>query len=46
MAESNLSKSEANLLTDLISLYKALGGGRNAADIRVAVGQMGLETRR
>ena len=25
-AQSNLSKSEANLLTDLISLYKALGG--------------------
>ena len=35
-AQSNLSKSEANLLTDLISLYKALGGGWNAADVRVA----------
>ena len=35
-AQSNLSKSAANLLTDLISLYKALGGGWNAADIRVA----------
>jgi multidrug efflux system outer membrane protein len=34
-AQSNLSKSEANLLTDLISLYKALGGGWNAAEIRM-----------
>jgi NodT family efflux transporter outer membrane factor (OMF) lipoprotein len=45
-AQSNLSKSEANLLTDLISLYKALGGGWDAADIRMAAGQMGSETRR
>ena len=37
-AQSNLSKSEANLLTDLISLYKALGGGWDAADVRVAEG--------
>ena len=35
-AQSNLSKSEANLLTDLISLYKALGGGWDAAEVRVA----------
>jgi len=35
-AQSSLSKSEANLLTDLISLYKALGGGWDAADVRVA----------
>ncbi len=35
-AQSNLSKSAANLLTDLISLYKALGGGWNAAEIRMA----------
>jgi NodT family efflux transporter outer membrane factor (OMF) lipoprotein len=34
-AQSNLTKSEANLLTDLISLYKALGGGWDAADVRV-----------
>ena len=40
-AQSNLSKSEANLLTDLISLYKALGGGWNAAEVRVAGGQIG-----
>lgn len=45
-AQSNLSKSEANLLTDLISLYKALGGGWDAADIRMAAGKMGSETRR
>jgi multidrug efflux system outer membrane protein len=38
-AQSSLSKSEANLLTDLISLYKALGGGWDAAEIRVAAGQ-------
>jgi outer membrane protein, multidrug efflux system len=41
-AQSNLSQSEANLLTDLISLYKALGGGWDAADVRVAAGLMGL----
>jgi outer membrane protein, multidrug efflux system len=35
-AQSNLSKSEANLLTDLISLYKALGGGWDAAEARAA----------
>ena len=45
-AQSNLSKSEANLLTDLISLYKALGGGWNAADVRVAGGQVTPETKR
>jgi NodT family efflux transporter outer membrane factor (OMF) lipoprotein len=45
-AQSNLSKSEANLLTDLISLYKALGGGWDAADVRVAVGQVRPETKR
>ena len=45
-AQSNLSKAEANLLTDLISLYKALGGGWNAAEVRVAGGQIGPETRR
>jgi multidrug efflux system outer membrane protein len=39
-AQSNLSKSEANLLTDLISLYKALGGGWNAAAIRVAASRV------
>jgi multidrug efflux system outer membrane protein len=37
-AQSSLNQSEANLLTDLISLYKALGGGWNAAAIRVAEG--------
>jgi multidrug efflux system outer membrane protein len=37
-AQSNLSKSEANLLTNLISLYKALGGGWDAAEIKVAEG--------
>jgi multidrug efflux system outer membrane protein len=41
-AQSNLSKSEANLLTDLISLYKALGGGWDAAEIRVAEGDPGM----
>ena len=45
-AQSNLSKSEANLLTDLISLYKALGGGWNAADVRVAGGLVTPETKR
>ncbi len=35
-AQSNLSTSEANLLTDLISLYKALGGGWAAAEVKVA----------
>ncbi len=35
-AQSNLSKSEANILTDLISLYKALGGGWDAVEVRVA----------
>lgn len=45
-AQSNLSKSEANLLTDLISLYKALGGGWNAADVRVAGSQVTPETKR
>jgi multidrug efflux system outer membrane protein len=45
-AQSNLSKSEANLLTDLIVLYKALGGGWNAAEIRLAAGQVHAETKR
>lgn len=44
-AQSNLSKSEANLLTDLTPLYKALGGGWDAADVRVAVGQVTPETK-
>ena len=45
-AQSNLSKSEANLLTDLISLYKALGGGWDAAEVRVAAGLVRPETKR
>ncbi|MFZ5451157.1 MAG: efflux transporter outer membrane subunit [Thermodesulfobacteriota bacterium] len=44
-AQSNLSKSEANLLTDLISLYKALGGGWNAAPVRVAEARGALDGR-
>jgi outer membrane protein TolC len=35
-AQSSLSQSEARLLTALISLYKALGGGWNSAPVRVA----------
>ncbi len=45
-AQSNLSTSEAKLLTDLISLYKALGGGWDAADVRVAEGPVTPETKR
>ena len=37
-AQSSLSQSEANLLTDIISLYKALGGGWDAAEIKGAEG--------
>lgn len=33
-AQISLNQSEANLLTDLISLYKALGGGWNALEVR------------
>jgi outer membrane protein, multidrug efflux system len=44
-AQSNLSKSEANLLTGLISLYKALGGGWDAAEVRVAASQVTPETK-
>ncbi len=32
-AQSSLSQSEANLLTHLISLYKAIGGGWDAVDV-------------
>ncbi|MFP3868997.1 MAG: efflux transporter outer membrane subunit [Desulfobacteraceae bacterium] len=35
-AQSNLSQSEGNIIANLISLYKALGGGWDAADVRVA----------
>ena len=35
-AQRGLSQSEANLLTSLVSLYKALGGGWSAADIEAA----------
>jgi len=45
-AQSNLSTSEAIILTDLISLYKALGGGWDAAEVRMAAGQMSSETKR
>ena len=44
-AQSSLSQSEADLLTDLISLYKALGGGWDAAEIRVAQGPGSLNGR-
>lgn|GEM_PF-5504307 len=33
-APSNLSQAEGNPLTDRISLYKALGGGWDATEIR------------
>jgi outer membrane protein, multidrug efflux system len=39
--QSNLSQSEANLLTNLISLYKALGGGWDAADAQGGRGPNG-----
>jgi outer membrane protein TolC len=45
-AQTSLNQSEANLLTNLISLYKALGGGWDAAEVKVASRQAGLETRR
>jgi len=35
-AQSSLSQSDANLLTDLISLYKALGGGWSIAEKSMA----------
>jgi NodT family efflux transporter outer membrane factor (OMF) lipoprotein len=35
-AQRSLSQSDANLLTNLIALYKALGGGWGAADVRLA----------
>jgi len=35
-AQRSLSQSEANLVTDLVTLYKALGGGWSAEDIRLA----------
>ncbi|WP_243361015.1 efflux transporter outer membrane subunit [Fundidesulfovibrio terrae] len=35
-AQDSLCKSSANELTDLVSLYKALGGGWNAAETAVA----------
>jgi outer membrane protein, multidrug efflux system len=37
-AQSSLSQSQANLLTNLIALYMALGGGWRAADFQVAAG--------
>lgn len=37
-AQSSLSQSEANLLTNLISLYKALGGGWDASNIKEVMG--------
>ncbi|MHB9075042.1 MAG: efflux transporter outer membrane subunit [Desulfobaccales bacterium] len=46
-AQSSLNQSEANLLTNLISLYKALGGGWNAAEVKVAaISQVSPETKR
>jgi len=33
-AQISLNQSKADLLTDLISLYKALGGGWNASEVR------------
>lgn len=45
-AQTSLSRSDANLLIDLISLYKALGGGWSAADLRLAAGEVAAETRR
>lgn len=35
-AQRSLSQSDANVLTDLIALYKALGGGWSAVDVRPA----------
>jgi outer membrane protein, multidrug efflux system len=37
-AQSSLSQSQANLLTNLIALYKALGGGWSAAEVQMAAG--------
>ena len=37
-AQSSLSQSQANLLTNLIALYKALGGGWRAAEVQMAAG--------
>jgi len=45
-AQSSLNQSEANLLTNLISLYKALGGGWAAAEVRVVASQVSPETKR
>jgi NodT family efflux transporter outer membrane factor (OMF) lipoprotein len=39
-AQSSLSQSEANLLTNLISLYKALGGGWDASNIKEVMGKV------
>ncbi len=38
-AQSSLSQSEANLLTDLVSLYKALGGGWSVAGNKLLAGE-------
>jgi outer membrane protein TolC len=35
-AQSSLEKSEAKVLTSLVSLYKALGGGWNVAEVSLA----------
>lgn len=45
-AQSSLNQSEANLLTNLISLYKALGGGWAVAEVKVVASQVSPETKR